>query len=82
MFVSFEGCEGVGKSTQLKLLKDYLESTNQRAVYVREPGSTHISEQIRKIILNPENEEMKGVTEAYLCVVKGATRARSHQARA
>ena len=66
MFVSFEGCEGVGKSTQLKLLKDYLESTNQRAVYVREPGSTHISEQIRKIILNPENEEMKGVTEAYL----------------
>ena len=66
MFVSFEGCEGVGKSTQLKLLKDYLESTNQRAVYVREPGSTHISEQIRKIILNPENEEMTGVTEAYL----------------
>ena len=49
MFVSFEGCEGVGKSTQLKLLKDYLESTNQRAVYVREPGSTHISEQIRKL---------------------------------
>ena len=66
MFVSFEGCEGVGKSTQLKLLKDYLESTNQHAVYVREPGSTHISEQIRKVILNPENDEMTGVTEAYL----------------
>lgn len=33
---------------------------------MREPGSTHISEQIRKIILNPENEEMTGVTEAYL----------------
>ncbi len=66
MFVSFEGCEGVGKSTQLKLLKDYLESTNQYAVYVREPGSTEIGEQIRKVILNPKNTEMFGVTEAYL----------------
>lgn len=54
MFVSFEGCEGVGKSTQLKLLKDYLESTGQTAIYVREPGSTEISEQIRKVILDPQ----------------------------
>ena len=66
MFVSFEGCEGVGKSTQLKLLKNYLDSTSQEAVYVREPGSTDIGEQIRKVILNPQNTAMTDVTEAYL----------------
>lgn len=66
MFVSFEGCEGVGKSTQLKLLKDYLESTGQTAIYVREPGSTKISEQIRKVILDPQNTEMTDMTEALL----------------
>ena len=66
MFVSFEGCEGVGKSTQLKLLKTYLDGTGQDAVYVREPGSTDISEQIRRVILNPQNTAMTDVTEAYL----------------
>lgn len=66
MFVSFEGCEGVGKTTQLNMLKEYLSSTNQQAVYVREPGSTQISEQIRKVILNPKNTEMKDMTEALL----------------
>lgn len=66
MFVSLEGCEGVGKSTQLQLLKQYLESTNQPAAYVREPGSTQISEQIRKVILNPQNTAMADMTEALL----------------
>ncbi len=66
MFVTFEGCEGVGKSTQVKMLRDYLDRTGQPAVYVREPGSTHISEQIRNIIANPENTEMTDITEAML----------------
>lgn len=66
MFVSFEGCEGVGKSTQLRLLKEYLEKTGQRAVYVREPGSTEISEQIRKVILDTANTAMTDMTEALL----------------
>lgn len=66
MFVTFEGCEGVGKTTQLNLLKEYLESTGQPAVFVREPGSTEISEQIRKIILDPSNTAMTDMTEAYL----------------
>lgn len=66
MFISFEGCEGVGKSTQLKLLQNYLEATHQDAVYVREPGSTDISEQIRKVILNPQNTAMADMTEALL----------------
>lgn len=66
MFVTFEGCEGVGKSTQLALLKDYLKKTGQEAVYVREPGSTVISEKIRSIILDPENTAMTAQTEALL----------------
>ncbi len=66
MFVSFEGCEGVGKSTQLRLLREYLERTGQEAVYVREPGSTEISEQIRKVILDPANTQMTDMTEAML----------------
>ncbi|MCM1306608.1 MAG: dTMP kinase [Bacteroides sp.] len=66
MFVSFEGCEGVGKSTQLRLLKEYLERTGQPAVYVREPGSTEISEQIRKVILDTANVAMTNMTEALL----------------
>ena len=66
MFITFEGCEGVGKSTQVRLLKEYLERTGQPAVYVREPGSTKISEQIRDVIANPNNTEMTGITEAML----------------
>ncbi len=66
MFVSFEGCEGVGKSTQLRLLKEYLDKTGQRAVYIREPGSTEISEQIRRVILDPKNTAMRDMTEALL----------------
>ncbi len=66
MFVSFEGCEGVGKTTQLQLLKDYLARTNQKAVFVREPGSTDISEQIRRVILDPKNTAMSDMSEALL----------------
>ena len=66
MFVTFEGCEGVGKSTQLNMLKEYLSETGQEAVYVREPGSTRISEKIRSVILDPANTEMTAETEALL----------------
>ena len=66
MFITFEGCEGVGKSTQLALLKDYLKRTGQDAVYVREPGSTVISEKIRAVVLDPENSAMTAETEALL----------------
>ena len=66
MFVTFEGCEGVCKSTQLNMLKDYLCRTGQEAVFVREPGSTRISERIRTVILDPALTEMTAETEALL----------------
>ena len=50
-FITFEGGEGVGKSTQVRLLMEYLEKTSQPAVLVRQPGGTPICEKIREILL-------------------------------
>ena len=54
--ISFEGIEGVGKSTQLSLLKEYLENQNYLVEIYREPGSTNIGENIRDILLNNTNQ--------------------------
>lgn len=62
-FITFEGCEGVGKSTQLRLLKEYMEKTGQDAVFTREPGGTPLAEKIRSVILT---EQMCAETEAEL----------------
>ncbi len=66
IFISFEGPDGSGKTTQIKLLSSYLEEKGYSVVMTREPGGTAISEKIRKIILDPENKEMDGMTEALL----------------
>ena len=65
-FITIEGCEGVGKSTQLALLKEYFELNGIDAVFTREPGGTDIAEQIRGIILNAENKALTPVTELLL----------------
>ncbi|MCM8780314.1 MAG: dTMP kinase [Candidatus Omnitrophica bacterium] len=54
-FITFEGSEGCGKSTQSKLLYEYLKRKVKRVVYVREPGGTKVSEKIRRILLDPKN---------------------------
>ena len=54
--ISFEGIEGVGKSTQINLLKDYLESKNYLIEIYREPGSTPVGEKIRDILLDLNND--------------------------
>lgn len=66
IFITFEGPDGSGKSTQIALLSDYLKKKGFKVLNTREPGGTDISEQIRKIILNPENEDMNDMTEALL----------------
>ena len=65
-FVTFEGCEGSGKSTQLRLLSEYLSSSGVDFILTREPGGSKISEEIRKIILNGKNVEMCDECEALL----------------
>jgi len=54
-FVTFEGSEGCGKSTQSRLFYGYLKKKGCRAIYLREPGGTAVSEKIRKILLDPDN---------------------------
>ena len=54
--VTFEGGDGAGKSTQLKLLKDYLEREKIEFILTREPGGTEVSEKIRKILKSKENK--------------------------
>ncbi|RXT08984.1 dTMP kinase [Ammoniphilus sp. CFH 90114] len=65
-FISLEGGEGAGKSTMIPLLQRYLEDKGHDVMITREPGGIDIAEQIRTVILNPENTMMDGRTEALL----------------
>ena len=65
-FITFEGGEGVGKTTQLAMIRSYLESNGVDAVFLREPGGNAISEKIRNIILDIDNVGMTGMCEAML----------------
>jgi len=65
-FITFEGTEGSGKSTQSKLLYDYLKAKGLKVIYLREPGGTRISEKIRKILLDANNKSMLPICETLL----------------
>lgn len=71
-FITFEGCEGVGKSKQVKLLANYLAETGQDALVLREPGSTPISEGIRNVILDTKNTNMTDECELILYIAARA----------
>ncbi len=66
MFISFEGVEGAGKSTQLHLVGKRLGSKGYTVVLTAEPGGTVIGDDIRKILLNRDNREMSPLTELLL----------------
>ncbi len=67
-FISFEGGEACGKSTQIKMLKDYISSLSQtdKFLFVREPGGTPLTEEIRRLILNYEIDKPLEMTELLL----------------
>jgi dTMP kinase len=54
VFITMEGCEGCGKTTQSELLKKYLEEKGLKVVLTREPGGSIVAEQVRNILLNPK----------------------------
>ncbi len=65
-FITIEGCDGVGKTYQTNLLKQYCIETGANVVFTREPGGSDIAEQIRRIILDAKNSEMDDMCEAFL----------------
>ncbi|NUN68466.1 MAG: dTMP kinase [Bacteroidetes bacterium] len=66
MFISFEGIDGSGKTTQAKKLSARLEDSGKKVLFLREPGGTEISEQIRQILLNKKNLKMTQISELLL----------------
>jgi dTMP kinase len=65
-FIVFEGGEGSGKSTQLRLLQRALEREGLDVLVTREPGGTEIGERLRELVLHPEHHDMHERTEALL----------------
>jgi dTMP kinase len=66
IFITFEGPDGAGKTTQLKCLAERLRIKGYEVVLTREPGGTVISDQIRSLLLNPDHKEMKPQAEVLL----------------
>ncbi|MGI6755007.1 MAG: dTMP kinase [Atopobiaceae bacterium] len=66
LFISFEGVDGSGKSTQAARLQTYFQERQIPATFVREPGGTPISEKIRALLLDPANAEMSFECELLL----------------
>ena len=65
-FITFEGPDGAGKSTQIEYLKEYFEERGLETLCTREPGGTRMSEIIREILLDKGNADMTARTEALL----------------
>ena len=66
IFISVEGPDGAGKTTQIERLKEYLAGKGYEVLITREPGGTVISEAVRALLLDPKHKEMKPETELLL----------------
>lgn len=66
LFLCFEGGEGGGKSTQSKLLAEWLESADREVLLTHEPGATEVGQKVREIVLSPETGHLDDRTEALL----------------
>jgi dTMP kinase len=66
LFIAFEGVEGAGKGTQIRLAQEWLESQDAEVLVTREPGGTEVGEQLRKMLLGHETGHLEPKTEALL----------------
>jgi len=66
MFVTLEGIEGCGKSTQSRMIREYLESRGMKVTPTLEPGGSTLGTTLRQILLDPKNDDITGLTELFL----------------
>ena len=66
LFITMEGPDGSGKSTQIEAIKQFFEDKGEQVIITREPGGTQISEKIRTLLLDRNNVEMDPMAEALL----------------
>lgn len=66
MFVTFEGIEGTGKTTQIKRLKEYFESMGREVFLTLEPGGSRVGVELRKMLLHVDNKDITSITELFL----------------
>lgn len=66
MFLAFEGVDGAGKSTQVRLLGEHLERKGREVVICREPGGTSLGEELRRILLDPGSGDLEPEVEVLL----------------
>lgn len=66
MFITLEGIEGSGKTSQIRYIAEFLEENGHDCILTREPGGTGIGRKVRAILLNPDNEDMAPQTELLL----------------
>lgn len=72
MFITFEGIEGSGKTTQVKHVAEFLKRRGHDCFITREPGGTKIGEKIRSILLDPKSKDMDPMTELLLYIADRA----------
>jgi dTMP kinase len=66
LFITFEGLDFSGKSTQVGLLADTLSQSGAKVLVIRDPGGTHIGEKIRTVLLDRDVRDMSNITELFL----------------
>lgn len=76
MFITFEGVEGTGKTTQITRLKQRLESKGFQVLLTREPGGSRIGRELRKLLLHMESADLTGETELFLYLADRAQHVR------
>ena len=76
LFITFEGPDGGGKTTQISRLASYIKDLGYEVVLTREPGGTFISEKIRSLLLDPTNQELNRETEVLLYAASRAQHVR------